>query len=391
MFKWILGEQPIQEVLMRDPQVIETLIWQHPSTEFNVNSRVNLGMNEVAVFYDMYSNESFVIDKSTDLKTNNIPVLSHFVKNLTGRVSKYQCRVYFIRTSPSRNLQWGTPRKLGPFHDKLHKGMTYSFTMNGIYSFQVVDPLKLVKLVDADRLIDFQTFEEERIFEDLISKIQSLINDVVNALGLDFIITKEYILNCDKALAQDLQTLVLDDMGIKLCKFRITDVSLPDDPNDPYQKALASMTEESAMVEGLGIQGVQNYMLTHGIRIGEIAAAGNGVAGDMTGIGIGAGVGMSIGGHLGNFMQNTFANCMPSTNMGGSILGGVSSNPIDQAVSNPFSQPTSQSVETPQSAANNYIQGDAAVKLAKLKEFYKKGIINEEQYNATVSEILSKI
>lgn len=389
MFKWLFGENPVEEVLMRDPQAIETIIWQHPSTEFNIHSRVNLGMNEVAVFYDMYTNESFVLDKSTEIKTNNIPVLSRFTKSLTGGVSKYQCKVYFIRTSPSRNIQWGTPRKLGPFYDKLHKGMTYSFTMNGIYSFQVTDPLKLVKLIDADRAIDFQTFEEERIFGDLISKLQSLINDVVNALGVDYIITKEYVLSCEKALAQDLQTLVLDEMGIKLHSFRISDVSLPDDPNDPYQKALASMTEEAAMVEGMGIQGIQNYILTHTIKIGEMAAMGNGTAGDVAGIGVGAGVGMSIGGHLGNFIQNTLTNLIPQGNAGGNLNG--PGRPIDPIVPDPFGKHKTQPIETPQVCVGNNSQEDIAVRLAKLKEFYKRGIISEVQYNARVSEILSNI
>ena len=144
MFNWLFGGKPIQEVLMRDPSATETIIWQHPSTEFNTNSRINLGLNEVAVFYDMYNGNIEVLDKSQDLKTNNIPILSNIPIAVSGGVSKYQCRVYFIRTSASENLRWGTTRPLGPFHihDGAHKGMVYSFTMNGLYSFQVVDVKK---------------------------------------------------------------------------------------------------------------------------------------------------------------------------------------------------------------------------------------------------------
>lgn len=380
MFNWLFGGKPIQEVLMRDPNATETIIWQHPSTEFNTNSRVNLGLNEVAVFYDMYHGNIEVLDKSQDLKTNNIPILSNIPIAVSGGVSKYQCRVYFIRTSASENLRWGTTRPLGPFHDGSHKGMVYSFTMNGLYSFQVVDVKKILQFVDSDKAIDFASFEEDRIVDILVAKINKLINQVVQAIGLDFMLTREFILNCDKALAADLQETVLDDMGLKLKHFEICDVSLPDDPNDPYKKALASMTEESAMVQGLGIQGIQNYMITHGIKIGEMAASGNGIAGDIAGIGVGAGVGVGIGGQLGNMMQNVFGGLSstptitPTPPVGGDISNNLGGSSI----------PTS-SVGSTQSAS---IDSD---RLLKLKELYKLGIITKEQYDIKVAEILNSI
>ena len=367
MLNWLLGNQPIQEVIMRDRSATETMIWQHPSTEFNTHSRVNLGLNEVAVFYDMHDGKVEIIDKSTDLVTGNIPVLSRIPKAITGGVSKYQCRVYFIRTSPSRQLPWGTPNLLGPFPDGIHKGMVYSFRMNGIYSFQISDVNKLLQLVDADKAIDFNTFEEERVFGSLVSKINKLVNQVALAIGLDFMLTKEFFLNCSEALAADLQKSVLDDMGIKLKQFEINEVLLPDDPNDPYVKALASMTEEATMVAGLGIQGIQNYMTTHSIRIAETAAGNNGGAGAAAGIGIGAGVGMGVGGQLGNMMQDVFgrfASPQPTTGSPFPTPG-----PIDPAPEPPYTQ----SVEE---------------RIAKLKALHQAGILSKEQFDARVSDIL---
>ena len=192
------------EVLMRDPAATETIIWQHPSTEFNTNSRVNLGLNEVAVFYDMYSGNYEILNKSTDLKTNNIPVLSRIPTAITGGVSKYQCRVYFIRTAVSENLRWGTTEPLGPFYDGIHRGMTYSLLMNGIYTFQVEDVNKLLQFVDSDKTIGFTSFEEDRVFDILISKLYKLINKVIQTLNLDFILSREFILNCSDALKDTL-------------------------------------------------------------------------------------------------------------------------------------------------------------------------------------------
>ena len=203
---------------------------------------------------------------------------------------------------------------------------------------------------------------------------------MVQAIGLDFMLTREFILNCDKALAADLQETVLDDMGLKLKHFEICDVSLPDDPNDPYKKALASMMEESAMVKGLGIQGIQNYMITHGIKIGEMAASGNGIAGDVAGIGIGAGVGVGIGGQLGNMMQNVFGGftSTPTTAPIPPVGGGISNNLGSSSIPN-------ASVGSTQSIS---IDSD---RLLKLKELYKLGIITKEQYDIKVAEILNSI
>lgn len=372
MFNWLFGGKPIQEVLMRDPNATETIIWQHPSTEFNTNSRVNLGLNEVAVFYDMYNGKRVIIKTSQDLKTGNIPLLSELSKKVTGKVSKYQCRVYFVRTSPSINLPWGTPNPLGPYEDKKRKGLFYNIYLNGIYSFRIVDVDKFFQLVDADRTIDFKTFERERVFDDLISYIQQKIDCVITTIGTDYICTKAIILKTSEALAKDLQKDVLDDLGIELVKFKIREVNLPNDKDDPYVKAMATLTEEGAMVAALDIQGLQNYMVTHGVRIGELAATNNGMAGTAAGIGVGAGIGAGIGGQLGNMIQTTFGNLSNTVN-------------VDKPGGIPVSIPPISPNVT------GTLSFEKMSKLEGLKELYSQNIITKEQYDSAVADILQSL
>ena len=379
MFKWLFGEKSIQEVLQRDPQATETMIWQHPSTEFNTNSRINLGLNEVAVFYDMYKGEKLIIDKSQDLKTGNIPLLGRLTTKVTGGVSKYQCRVYFIRTSPSANLPWATPNALGPYEDKIRKGLFYSLYMNGIYSFRIVDIEKFLRLVDSDRAIDFRTFETERVFDNLIAYIQRKIDCLLTAIGADYIFSKNIILNTSDALAEDLQTDVLDELGIKLEKFKIREVNLPNDKDDPYVKALASLTDEGVKLASLDMLGLQKYLITHGVSIGEIAAANNGAAGAAAGIGIGAGVGAGIGGQLGNMIQNTFGGVVPSNAMGISPNATVGGNPMG----------ASSSLNPQMNSAP--ISFELSTRLERLKQLYNQNIISKEQYDSSVAEILRNI
>ena len=372
MFNWLFGGKPIQEVLMRDPNATETIIWQHPSTEFNTNSRVNLGLNEVAVLYDMYNGKRVIIKTSQDLKTGNIPLLSELSKKVTGKVSKYQCRVYFVRTSPSINLPWGTPNPLGPYEDKKRKGLFYNIYLNGIYSFRIVDVDKFFQLVDADRTIDFKTFERERVFDDLISYIQQKIDCVITTIGTDYICTKAIILKTSEALAKDLQKDVLDDLGIELVKFKIREVNLPNDKDDPYVKAMATLTEEGAMVAALDIQGLQNYMVTHGVRIGEPAATNNGMAGTAAGIGVGAGIGAGIGGQLGNMIQTTFGNLSNTVN-------------VDKPGGIPVSIPPISPNVT------GTLSFEKMSKLEGLKELYSQNIITKEQYDSAVADILQSL
>lgn len=374
IFKWLFGEKPIQDVLQRDPQATETMIWQHPCTEFNTNSRINLGMNEVAVFYDMYKGEKLIIDKSQDLKTSNVPLLSRLTTKVTGGVSKYQCRVYFIRISPSANLPWATPNALGPYEDRIRKGLFYNLYINGIYSFRIVDIDKFLILVDSDKAIDFARFESERVFDNLISYIQRKIDCVLTAIGADYIFSKNIILNTSDALAKDLQKDVLDDLGIKLENFKIREVNLPNDKDDPYVKAIASMTDEGAKLASLDLLGLQKYLITHGVSIGEIAAANNGMAGAAAGIGIGAGVGAGIGGQLGNMIQNTINSMGFSNNTNGV---------------NFMESPNGSTVSSKMD--NSPIPFELSTRLERLKKLYNQNIISKEQYDSSVAEILHNI
>ena len=135
------------------------------------------------------------------------------------------------------------------------------------------------------------------------------------------------------------------------------------------------MTEESAMVQGLGIQGIRNYILTHGVKVAEMAAANDGSAGAMTGIGVGAGVGAGIGGQLGNMINSFMGAFQPQAASGAAFGPQASSSP---AVSDTTTQPTQAPT----------IDQD---RLIKLKQLLDLGIITQIQYDQKVNEILKSI
>lgn len=390
MLDWLFGDKSPQEVIMRDPSATETIIWQHPSTEFNTNSRVNLLPNEIAVFYDMYNGESKIIEYSQDLKTGNIPILERFSTAMTGGISKYQCRVYFIRTSESENMRWGTPTPLGPYADSFRNGLFFKFYMNGFYSIKIVDPLKLMKLIDADKVIVFKDFMRTRVLDNLLAYITERVDCIMTTIKLDYIGYKYLILKAASALAEDIQSDVLDNYGIQLVKFKIKDMCLPEDKDDPYNKALALMAEEGALASAVDIQGMQKYLITHAVKIAELAASNNSATGAMTGIGIGTGVGAGIGGQLGGMIQSTMESLsLGNTPMVNTTPGMANINPIQGMGTS--SMPQVGVVPQQHTAPAQSSTFEVSTKLEKLKQLYDCKIITEEQYNNAVQELLRSL
>lgn len=403
MLNWLFGDKAPQEVIMRDASATETMIWQHPSTEFNTNSRVNLLPNEIAVFFDMYNGETKIIERSQDLKTGNIPILERFSTAMSGGISKYQCRVYFIRTSQSENISWGTRDYLGPYEDGLRKGLFFKFKMSGFYNVRIADPLKLMQLIDADKVVVFRDFMKSRVLDNLLAYIVEKINCIMTTISLDFIGYKYLILKTSSALAEDIQRDVLDDYGVKLTRFQINNIVLPTDKEDPYNKALAMLSEEGAMASAVDVQGMQKYLLTHGVRIAELAASGNGTAGAMAGIGIGTGVGAGIGGSLGGMIQNTLESLgvgLPSAAVG-NVNGFSGIGQTQQTMGMPM-QPgmppvypsPSDHFNSPQQQPEEKSSGfsfESSARLEKLKFLYDSKIITKEQYDTAVQDVLRSI
>mgnify|MGYP006358437063 FL=1 len=290
MLKWLFGDKPVQSVIERDRSAQNTLIWMHPETEFNTNSRLNLDLNEIAIFYDLYNNEIKVLDKSQDLTTGNIPILERFSTAITGGVSKYQCRIYFVHTTCSAPIGWGA-QGLGPNLDHLRK-LFFTIGMNGNCTYEVKDPLKLAKLIDGDKITTFETFIQERTLPSIQAFLYKEIYMIATSLKLDFIAYKYFFMNCIDGLKADMQKEIFDEFGLKIRNMEIRSIEHDED----YALALKAMNEDAAQAASIDALGLQKYLIVHGVNIAELAASNNGAAGAMAGVGIGAGVGCGLGG-----------------------------------------------------------------------------------------------
>ncbi len=384
-FDFINRQKPA--IIQRDDQAYNNLIWVHPDTEFMNGSTIELKPNEVAVFYDMYKNESVVITQTTNLTTNNIPLLSSFTNMMRDGVSRYQGRIYFMRLTESPDIQWGTPTQLGPYRIAGKEGLRYTFRANGSYKFKIKNPEKVLKLVDGDRFIDFSNFESERVFNVAIGYFRRKVDQIASALMVDFDILKGFIDNASDAFKEDLQSDVFDEYGLTLTNFNIISILLPDDPNDRYNRYLDTMADERGLVDGLNIQGIRNYLITHSIRIGEQSSQAS--LGGVTGIGIGNG----IGGSIGNLMQSAFADIpqsamepKPGCHIGINPIGGmpIPQNPIGNPVPSPATGQSSSTIGL------NGLPVEAIQRIEQIKNLCNQGILSQSICDARINDILKE-
>lgn len=386
MLKWLFGDKPIQSVIERDQSAQGTLIWMHPETEFNTNSRLNLGPNEIAIFYDLYKNEIKILDRSQDLTTGNIPLLERFSTSITGGVSKYQCRVYFVNTTVGVNIEWGAAN-LGPIFDHLRK-LYFTIGMSGYCTFEVKDPLKLARLIDGDKVSTFQSFMTERALHPIKAFLFKEVDMISTSLNLDFFVYKHFFMRCVDGLKDDMQREVFDEFGLKIKKMELEAIEYDDD----YASALKALNKDATQAASIDALGLQKYLLIHGVNIAELAASNNGAAGAMAGVGIGAGVGCSVGSSLGEMIQSTLGSMVPDN--AATLMPGTNPMPAGQPVADqaPFGNPMPGVAPVGQAPVGQpTISTEDAIRLEKLKHLHERHLLSDDLYSVEVQKILSKL
>ena len=123
----------------------KTLIWQCMEEDFNNGSQLIVAENEEALFVkDGIIVNTFPEGKHT-LSSANLPFIGAIRKKLTGGVSPFSCKVYFINKAHALELYWGTDPAM-QINDELF-GIV-SVGALGSYSVQVKDAKKFyLKLV----------------------------------------------------------------------------------------------------------------------------------------------------------------------------------------------------------------------------------------------------
>lgn len=208
-----------------------------PCEDFNVGSQLIVAEYEEALFVkDGIIEEVFGAGKYT-LTTENYPFLTKLMsKLLTGGVSAYSCKVYYINKSHHLELKWGTAMPLRCIDPVL--GVEVRVQGRGAYSVVVKDSKKFfIKMVGAntaatenDIVKQFRTAFLQHITDELF--------DYLNSSKDEILIT----CNKKKELAKTLTPIlneILDEYGLELVNFYIENLEIPE--NDDSMKRIREM------------------------------------------------------------------------------------------------------------------------------------------------------
>lgn len=321
------------------------------------------------MFFDNAEYIGTLGEDAHQLKTDNIPFLSRFRNLLSGGISQFPCKIYYIRTAISREIGWGSNQEV------IDPVYSIALTLQGYggYKVQIVDEIrflsKLMGVIDSTPVFypqDMDNWFKSQFME----KIES-------AIGEYFQNSKdEVIRNCSRRekISEEVSRYmaeVLDDYGVKLVNFAIERINVPKD--DPNRITLDKMRGEAA---GYKHQG-SVYKTIQGINILQDLVNNPG-AGGIAGTGAALGMGIAAGGVVGGIVQSVFTQPQqppqqqPQQPTGGNSRFGVGGN---SATSNPVQQDEDDLIE----------------KLATKKKELDQGLIGQSEYDEAKREVMAKL
>lgn len=360
----------------------ELLIWRQPEEDFNTNSTLIVMPGEEAIFIKGGTVEQTFDNGTYKLSTENYPFISRLRNAFTGGVSTFNCVVYFVRKSHSVEIRWGTDSPI-QVRDKM-LGIATKLRARGAYKVQIGDPVKFLEKLIGNNVF-YQTQEElnKYFINEFQSKIKSVIARAINESDTE-------ILGIDSRLDELSDTIepfmqeILDDYGLKCVKFTVAAVDIDDDElRRRYDEigidAIAKMRNAQADKAVMGILGNDWGKQQAANILGNLSM--NPGAGGVAAAGAGMGMGMAAGGAFGSMAQQMFA---PMSNS----VPVQQPQPFQQAPSGRFSQaPQGNNTQTPPSPS----QEDPMEVLGKLKRMLDAGLIEQSEYDAKKSEILSRM
>lgn len=291
-------------------EVIENVGWGgdmislHPDEDFNTNSTLIVHPGEQAVFekngeiYQMFTEGRY------QLKTENYPFISRLRNMLTGGVSTFNCRVYFVRTASSIEIKWGSGAI--QVRDKL-LGIQTELFARGSYKVHVGDAGKFLFKLLGNNIPSFgpemlQDYFKNEFKEVIKTNIAQVINNLEGEiLGIQAR-QKEISDQISPAIAETMEAY-----GIALEKFAIGDLEINDDElrrryDEIGMDAIAKIRNAKADSEVMGILG-QNWMAQQQVDIMKTMAQNQAASGT----GAAMGMGFAAGGAMFGMGQQMFA------------------------------------------------------------------------------------
>lgn len=215
----------------------DVLCFKVPAEDFNVGSQLIVAEYEEALFIQDGVVEQIFGPGRYTLETSNYPFITKLRSRiLTGGISAFNCKVYYINKSHHLELKWGTSnpiRLIDPVW-----GIEVHVQARGSYSVVVKEGKKFfLKMVGAN----VNALEQDVVKNFRTAFIQNITDEMAEYLASG---EEEVLVVCNrkKKLTEELkETLngVLDEYGMELVNFYIETVEIPE--NDPCMKRIREL------------------------------------------------------------------------------------------------------------------------------------------------------
>lgn len=330
------------------------LIWRQPEEDFNTNSTLIVMPGEQAIFVNQGNIEQVFESGTYKLSTENYPFISRLRNAFSGGISTFNCVVFFIRVTDSRELLWGTQSPIQA-RDKVHNIRTGVYS-RGAYKIRIVNPaLFLQRIVgnniDLVKQSDIDTFVEN----EFQTKIRTVLSKFLNEYEGELIGLDAYLDELSQRLSYMIEN-ILADYGVRCVSFSIAAIDIDEEKYDMFDSQTIAMSgaRAQAMGEAMGQRASLDILGSDWEKV----------------------KGMEI---LNNMSENPAmanGNVMINGQINGGQLAGAA-NTIAQSVYAPQKQaaPAEDPFET----------------LTKLKKMLDAGLITQEMYDNKAAEIMARM
>lgn len=387
------GSKNIRESLQEDFVSKDVLVRLDPREDFNTGTTITVYPGEEAMFVRNGEVVGVMSNGRHELTTDNYPFLSRIRNMITGGISTFHCRVYYVRTAHT-NIPWGTLDGI-QYQDNWFKCPTtargfgeYWISFNNIPKFVA----NLMGNQPMYTVADLQDAFNGQIAAQITTIVAERLEELTNGQEITAFngkIKREL----EIVLRQDIQEL-LDEYGLELKRYFIKNLVIEEDERRSAALTAGTVALAESRAKVQLAQGDVAAFQTYGNSYQTIKGmellkdiANNPGAGGIASAGAGLGMGMAAGNVFGNIAQSVFSNsgvsqqqpAQPQTYGAGNRFGNT-----PQPQSN---DPMEELAKLKQMLDANYITNEQY----ELKRMLIIGMITQEQYNAKILEIMNRI
>lgn len=245
--RYVGGEKHIAEVIKnRGPGNV--LIWLNPEEDFNNGSTLIVAEAEEALFFKDGIVEQVFDGGKYVLSTQNYPFISRLRNAMTGGISTFNCKVYFVRKASSMEIFWGTDSPI-QVRDPVQMIAT-SVQGRGAFKIRVGDGKKfLLKLLGNN--VRHMTQEEITAYfrSEMLQDIKSLLGEHIRSSGEEILGICAKQAELAKAMTPQLREM-LEEYGVELLSFSISGLDIPEDDPNRQKLEAAYATKREAQIYG---------------------------------------------------------------------------------------------------------------------------------------------